>query len=306
MLTSPPYRIRTISAYHQFRRLPPPEHPLFSIIDLRHITHLQPQEPLSLVLDFYAIGFKRDFNAKVRYGQQPFDFDEGVLGFTSPGQVFSLALNDGEELTQVGRLLLIHPDFLWNTPLARKMKQYDFFGYAVNEALFLSAKEEALIRGIVHTMEHEYRARLDAHSADIIIAQLETLLAYSQRFYQRQFITRKKVHHGLLAKVEDVLQAYFNGEAIQESGLPTVAYLAEQVHISPNYLGGLLRSLTGMSTQQHIQAALLAKAKELLSTTDLSIGEVAFRVGFEHLPSFSKLFKTKTHLSPAAFRKSFR
>lgn len=304
-MPSPPYRLATLAAYHQFRGLPPPAHPLFSVIDLSQITHLHPQEPARLLLDFYAIGFKKDFNARVRYGQQPFDFDAGVLGFTAPGQVFSLALAAGDELTQTGRLLLLHPDFLRQTPLARQIKRYEFFTYAVHEALFLSANEEATIASLIGHIEHEYQARLDAHTTTIIVSQLATLLAYCERFYQRQFLTRQPVHHGLLVRLEAVLTAYFADEALPERGLPTVTYLAEQLHMSPNYLGQLLRSLTGQSTQQHIQAKVLEKAQELLSTTDLSIGEVAFRLGFEHLPSFSKLFKAKLHLSPAAFRKSF-
>jgi len=216
-----------------------------------------------------------------------------------------LTLEEGAELRQTGRLLLIHPDFLWHTPLAGKIRQYDFFGYAINEALFLSAKEKVIIAGIIQNMESEFQSNIDKLSQDIIISQIETLLAYSERFYQRQFITRKKVNHELLSHLEELLSTYFEGESIYEKGLPTVAYVAQQLHVSPNYLGAMLRVLTAMNTQQHIHAKLIEKAKEKLSTTNLSVSEIAFSLGFEHIQSFSKLFKTKTQMSPVEFKQSF-
>jgi len=203
-------------------------------------------------------------------------------------------------------LLLIHPDFLWNTPLARKIKQYEFFDYAVNEALFVSETEQAILTGIIENIKQESHRSIDKFTQDIIISQLETLLAYSQRFYQRQFITRKMVNHQILDKLNDLLNDCFNNvETMRKDRLPTVAFVASQLNVSPHYLSGLLRSLTGLNTQQHIHMKLIEKAKELLSTTSLTVSEIAYALGFEQIQSFSKLFKTKTNLSPLAFRQSF-
>lgn len=260
---------------------------------------------MSLVFDFYSIALKRNFNAKIKYGQQEYDFDEGILFFISPGQVFRIEHNKDDAMNQSGWMLLIHPDFLWNTPLARTITQYEYFDYSVHEALFLSEKEETTIAGIMQSIQQEYHSTIDKFSQDLIIAQLELLLKYADRFYQRQFITRKITNHTILNRVEDILTAYFNGDALEQKGLPTVQSIASTLHVSPGYLSGLLKLLTGQSTQQHIHGKLIEKAKEKLSTTGLSVSEIAYELGFEHPQSFSKLFKTKTQLSPLEFRQSF-
>jgi AraC-like DNA-binding protein len=202
-------------------------------------------------------------------------------------------------------MLLVHPDFLWNTALAKTIKCYEFFDYSVNEALFLSEKEEDTIIGIMQNVQQEYHSNIDKFSQDIIIAQLELLLNYADRFYHRQFITRKITNHALLDRLEDLLNNYFNSNILAKQGLPTVQYIAETLNVSPGYLSGSLKSLTGQSTQQHIHDKLIEKAKERLSTTALSVSEIAYELGFEHPQSFSKLFKTKTKLSPLEFRNSF-
>jgi len=208
-------------------------------------------------------------------------------------------------LQHTGWSLLIHPDFLWNTPLAQKIKQYEYFGYSVHEALHLSDKEEKMIIGIMKNIQQEYQSNIDKFSQDVIIAQIELFLTYAERFYNRQFITRKISNHKILARLEQLLEEYFNDESLSKKGLPTVHYAAENLNVSSNYLSGMLKSLTGQSTQQHIHNKLIDKAKEKLTTTDLSISEIAFELGFEHQQSFSKLFKTKTNLSPLEFRQSF-
>ncbi len=303
MKTSPPHVINTIAAYHQFRGLPKPEHPLISVINFDSFNHLRTDEPKSLVNNFYSISLKKHINGKLRYGQQSYDFDNGVMFFIAPGQVYSVEADS--ELTHSGWGVLVHPDFLWNTPLARKIKQYDFFSYSVHEALHLSEKEENMIVGILHQIEQEYHANLDKFSQDLIITQLELLLTYAERYYHRQFLTRKIAHHQLLDRLEALLRAYFKGDELARNGLPTVQYVAEALNVSPNYLSVMLNVLTGQSTQQHIHDKLIEKAKEKLSTTDLSVGEIAYALGFEHPQSFSKLFKSKTHQSPLAFRQSF-
>ena len=303
MANQQPLRIKTISEFHQFRNLPKPEHPLISVYNFEDLKYLNEDEPKSLMLDFYSIALKRNSNAKMKYGQQEYDFNEGVLMFISPGQVFSIEGN--AELQHTGWSLLIHPDFLWNTPLAKKIKQYEYFGYAVHEALHLSEKEENMLIGIIKNIRQEYQSNIDKFSQDVIIAQIELFLTYAERFYNRQFITRKISNHQILERLEKLLEDYFTDDSLVKKGLPTVHYIAENLNVSPNYLSGLLKLHTGQSTQQHIHNKLIEKAKEKLSTTDLSISEIAFELGFEHQQSFSKLFKTKTNVSPLEFRQSF-
>ncbi len=305
MANMQPHRIKTITEYHRVMGLPKPEHPLISVINFEAIKRLPNVGSISLVFDFYSISLKRNFNARMKYGQQEYDFDEGIMFFMSPGQVFGIEFDKEKELKHSGWLLLIHPDFLWNTPLAKTIKQYEYFDYSVNEALFLSEKEEVTIIIMMQNIEQEYRSNIDKFSQNIIIAQLELLLNYADRFYHRQFITRKITNHRLLNRLEDTLTAYFNSDTLSKKGLPTVQYIAEALNVSPGYLSGLLKTLTGQSTQQHIHDKLMEKAKEKLSTTGLSVSEIAYGLGFEHPQSFSKLFKTKTNLSPLEFRQSF-
>ena len=297
---------KTISEFHTFRNLAKPQHPLISLINVDDVRQLHRDEPTQLIFDFYSIALKRVSNLDVQYGQQSFDFTEGVMSFMAPGQVIRLALVDKQEaINQSGWVFNIHPDFLWNTPLAKTIKQYDFWSYSLHEALFLSAKEEAIINDLVLTIHQEYHANIDRFSKSIIVSQLETLLNYCDRFYHRQFITREKANHQVLERLETLLDAYFDTDVWDKGGLLTVQNIANQLNLSPKYLGNLLRTLTGQNTQQHIHDKLIEKAKEKLSTTDLSVSEIAYALGFEHLQSFSKLFKTKTNLSPVAFRSSF-
>jgi AraC family transcriptional activator of pobA len=305
MASMQPLRIKTISEYHRVMGLPKPEHPLISVINLETVKYMTGDEPMTLVFDFYSISLKRDFNAKIKYGQQQYDFDEGIMFFISPGQVFGIEVEKGSVLKRSGWLLLVHPDFIWNTSLAKAIKQYEFFDYSVNEALFLSEKEEVTIIGMMQSIEQEYQSRIDKFSQHIIIAQLELLLKHAERFYDRQFITRQIANHQILARLEALLNSYFDRDEIIENGLPSVVHIAEKLNLSPSYLGGLLKVLTGLTTQQHIHQKLIEKAKEKLSTTGLSVSEIAYELGFEHPQSFSKLFKTKTNLSPLEFRQSF-
>ncbi|MEY8759684.1 helix-turn-helix domain-containing protein [Chryseobacterium tongliaoense] len=300
-----PVRLKTITEFHRFRGLEKPEHPLISVVDYSTIRNLPENTELSWILDFYSISIKRTSNTRIKYGQQEYDFDEGVMFFMAPGQVFSITADPDSTIQHSGWILLIHSDFLWNTSLAKTIKQYEYFDYAVNEALFLSEKEETLIHAIVQNIQQEYHSNIDQFSQNIIISQIETLLNYAERFYQRQFITRKITNHKILDSLENLLTDYFNHEDLITKGLPTVQYIANELNVSPSYLTGLLKVLTGQNTQQHIHEKLIEKAKEKLSTTQLSVGEIAYELGFEHPQSFSKLFKNKTDLSPLEFRQSF-
>lgn len=306
MSNKQPLRVKSISEFHKIKGLPQPKHPLISVIDYSSIVDCSEQAGLTnWVFDFYHISVKRGMGAKLKYGQQQYDYDDGVMFFIAPNQVFGIERNPKQTEKRSGWMLLIHPDFLWNTSLAQEIKRHDFFDYSINEALFLSDKEEDILKDIIQNIKQECNENIDRFSQKIIISQIETLLNYSERFYQRQFITRKISNHKILDQLEKVLQDYFEGDAIQLKGLPTVHYVAEVLNVSPNYLSGTLKVLTGQSTQQHIHDKLIETAKEKLSTTNLTVSEIAHTLGFEHSQSFSKLFKTKTALSPLEFRHSF-
>ena len=297
-------KIETISEFHKIRGLFSPHHPLVSLIDYG-LTKILPEHiGEQWLFNFYSIGIKRNVGP-LRYGQKEYDFDNGILSFIAPGQLLRVEPNNKKNLNPSGWLLLIHQDYIWNTSLAKTIKQYDFFDYAINEALFMSEKEESLLEGIMQNIKREIEDNIDNFSQNIIIAQIELLLSYSERFYERQFITRKKNNHEILVRLEEVLNHYIDDNTLGEKGLLTVQNVASALHLSPNYLSGLLKNLTGLNTQQHIHEKLIAKAKEKLSSTDLSVSEIAYELGFEHSQSFSKLFKAKTNLSPSKFRISF-
>jgi AraC family transcriptional regulator, transcriptional activator of pobA len=297
-------RIKTITEAHKLFGLPKPEHPLIAVVDYTTLKTLNIENmEISVTLDFYHIALKRGCANRLYYGQQMYDFDEGMMMFVAPNQILRGAASPDDVLS--GWVLLVHPDLLWGTSLANKIKKYEFFDYTVHEALFLSDKEETIINGIIENIKNEYHANIDKFSEDIIISHLETLLNYSERFYQRQFITRKVTNHQILSRLEKLLSDYFDSDDLVTKGLPTVQYISDNLHVSPTYLRSLLKTLTGQSTQQHIHDKLLEKAKEKLSTTNLAVSEIAYELGFEHSQSFSKLFKTKTKLSPLKFRNSF-
>jgi AraC family transcriptional activator of pobA len=297
-------RIKTISEYHSSRGLSKPLHPLISLIDYRSIKHSPDTNKVSWVHDFFLIALKRNIDGKFRYGQQDYDFDEGTMFFIAPGQVYRIEVNQ-DLPDRSGWMLLIHPDFLWRTSLAKSIRNYEYFGYSAGEALFLSEQEETIVLGIVQNIKREYQSNIDKFSQQIILSQVEVLLNYADRFYHRQFLTRKISNHQMLEKLEELLSEHFKDKATQ-SGLPTVNYLADQLNLSSDYLSSLLKVTTGLNTQQHIHEKLIAKAKERLSTTNLSVTEIAYELGFEHSQSFSKLFKNKTKQSPLEFRASFK
>ncbi|WP_259068115.1 helix-turn-helix domain-containing protein [Mucilaginibacter sp. X4EP1] len=294
----------SLSDAHRAFGLIKPLHPLISFISEATGREEVVRSVSPHVLNFYKISYLPKFSGKLKYGQRHYDFDEGGLLFAAPGQI--VGGNTEDEMAGCSRFaLLIHPDFLLGYSLAKKIKQYGFFSYSANEALHLSDKEKATIISIFKIMEEELNSRIDDFSQDVMISQIELLLNYANRFYKRQFITRKAISNDLLQKLEEILDEYFNNERSLSQGIPTVQYLSEKLNISPSYLSDMLRSLTGQNAQQHIHHKLIEKAKEKLSTTSLSVSEVAYALGFEHSQSFSKLFKTKTNLSPLEFRRSF-
>ena len=297
-------RLKSITEFHRVRGLQPPEHPLISVVDYAALKLHPDTNNINWVLDFYSISLKRNLVVKFKYGQQEYDFDEGVMFFIAPGQVFSIEVPPDGNQERTGWMLLIHPDFFHGTHLATVIKQYAFFGYAINEALFLSEKEETTIIHIIDDIRQEYHANIDKFSQPIITAHIEALLNYADRFYHRQFITRKISNHQILEKLEQLLDNCFDDGNLITSGIPSVQFVSEKLNISPNYLSSLLKTLTGQSTQQHIQSKLIEVAKEKLSTTRLTVNEIAYELGFEHPQSFRKFFKSHTEMSPLEFRQS--
>lgn len=296
---------KKVGDYHKLAAIAPPEHPLISLVDYGEVKYPPDIRDLAWKQDYYTIGMKRNVPHKMFYGQQQYDFDEGIMTFIAPQQIMSLGDNPNIGAKPSGWLLLVHPDFLWGSSLAEQIRRFDFFGYTANEALFLSAKEEQMMLDLLQNIRSEYQANIDKFSQKIIIAQLELLLNYAERFYERQFITRKITNHEILGRLEKLLADYFKGDDLVDKGLPTVGYIAEGLNISPNYLSSMLKSLTGQSTQQHIHNKVIEKAKEQLTATSLSVGEIAYQLGFEHPASFTKLFKNKTDMSPLEFRKAY-
>lgn len=301
--TTHPYTIDSISELHRLLALPKPEHPLVSVVDLGQIKCHFDETINSVIYNFYSICIKKDFKGKLKYGQNYYDFDEGIMTFFSPGQVISTETTANMALS--GWWLVVHPDFIRNYSLSKHIKEYGYFSYAVNEALHLSEKEEVMIETIMKNIEQEYRSAIDTYSQDVIVSHIELLLNYSNRYYNRQFLTRKHASNDLLLHLEELLTDYFNSDKVEQLGLPSVQYISGQLTVSPNYLSDMLRSLTGQSTQQHIHNKLIEKAKEVLTTTSFSVSEIAYQLGFEHPQSFSKLFKNKTNSSPLEFRHSF-
>jgi AraC family transcriptional regulator, transcriptional activator of pobA len=298
-----PSRFGTLSDAFRAFGLPMPKHPLIALINGSHSRVQMEGATPNHVLGFYKISYKPKLSGKLKYGQSYYDFDEGGLLFASPGQVIGSIDTHSTVCSEYS--LLIHPDFFLGFALARDIRQYGFFSYSTNETLHLSEEERATIISIFKMIEKELDSRIDDFSQPVVIAQVELMLSYANRFYKRQFITRKALSNDLLQKLEELLELYFAEENALNHGLLTVQYLSEKLNISPSYLSDMLRSMTGQNAQQHIHSKLIDKAKEKLSTTRLSVSEVAYELGFEHPQSFSKLFKTKTNLSPLAFRRSF-
>jgi AraC family transcriptional activator of pobA len=297
-----PRIINSIAEYHKLVGLPHPEHPLISVVDLTcsRGTNVDQLPDNKLINNFYNIFLKKNVNGSMGYGRKYYDFSNGFMGFAAPMQVFTI--NKDLDISNIsGWMLLIHPDFIRKYPLMKRITDYGFFSYEMNEALHLSEKEEIVIDRILSDIRAEYQQPIDVYSQDVIVSHLEVLLNYANRFYNRQFITRSNSEQEPLARFDELLSGIFSADHINQ--LPTVNELAEQLNVSAHYLSDMLRSSTGQNTQQHIHNRLIEKAKEILLTTSLSINEIAFKMGFEYPQYFNRLFKNKTGVTPAAFRK---
>lgn len=294
--------IKSISQLVRILGLPAPLHPLVALVDYNNVSVDAFPRGQKTSLDFYKVSFKPTFIGQIKYGHAYYDFEEGGLAFFKPKQI----VYPPEDLASYeGTALYFHPDFIRNYPLGNTIHQYGFFSYDVSEALFLSAKEKEIIANLFATIANELDNNIDNFSQDVLVSQIELLLNYSNRFYNRQFITRKAINHDIVTSLDNLLNKYFEGDNSLKNGLPSVKYISTELRLSPRYLSDMLSSLTGLNTQQYIHNAIIEKAKEKLSTTNLSVSEIAYELGFEHSQSFSKLFKTKTTVSPLEFRQSF-
>ncbi len=301
------HNIKSLSEFHRLLSVAPPLHPLVSVVNVSELHAVNSEVWQKFTTSFYTISFKNNIKSKIKYGQNYYDFDNGTMTFTAPNQIQAVEAAPADmynETMGTGYVLTFHPDFLAGHPLKENIRNYSFFSYAVNEALHLSEREEHNVIGIFNKIEEEYQ-HVDQHTQNVILSQIELLLNYCMRFYERQFITRKAVNNDLLTKTEQIIHTYFDTEKGLQKGILTVEYLAGQLHLTPNYLSDALRSLTGMGAQQHIHSILIEKAKEYLSSTNLSVSEIAYHLGFERSQSFNKLFKIKMNLSPLKYRASF-
>jgi len=303
METTSTIHIPSITQLHQLLLLPKPRHPLVSLLQFEQFPKLVIEQRTRLITDFYQITLKTECPCRIQYGQTLFDFDEGVMSCFAPKQVS--VLDKDFVFATAGWHLCIHPDFLRNSPLGSKIKSYGYFDYAVHEALILSAEEQQAIEAIFLQLQRESLRPIDTFSQDVWMAHLDLLLTYCNRYYNRQFITRKAVSSELFDKVQQVLDGYFTANQLP-TGLPTAQAIAARLHLSPKYLSDCLKQLTGSTTQQVIHERLLEQAKEHLLTTSLSVSEIAYALGFEYPQSFSKLFKAKTQQTPLQFRADYQ
>jgi len=294
-----PVVFETISQLHKAMGQAKPMHPLISILNYGEAVFDPKEFENGLILNYYKISFKTQFTGKIKYGHGYYDFEEGGMSFVAPGQILKM---QDEEADYSGMSLHIHPDFIRPYSLNTNIKKYGFFSYSAAEALYLSQKEKETILGVFKNISDELNERIDNFSQDVIISQIEVLLNYSNRFYNRQFITRKVTNHDVLSKLELLLEDYFEDEKIIENGVPTVQLLADALQLSPRYLSDLLRNVSGQNTQQFIHDKLIEKAKEYIANGNFSVSEIAYKLGFEHPQSFSKLFKKKTSITPLAFK----
>jgi AraC family transcriptional regulator, transcriptional activator of pobA len=288
---------KSLADLNRSNGFPLPENPLLTIVKCNQQCSMGDKEFTS---DFYMIGFKKLKAGVFLYGRTKYDHENGSMSFVKPRQLVEMKNLEFEE---EGLLLLFHEDYLNGHPLHSEIKKYNYFDYETNEALHLSPKEEDTIKELYKQIEVEYYNNQDEYSREIILGHIHSMLKYSQRFYKRQFINRAEISGKTVSRFNDVLGSYFDKGLLQLKGLPSVTQIADQLNISPRYLSDLLKQETGKTAIELIHIFLISEAKNLLKGQDQSIGEVAYVLGFENLPYFSRLFKQEVGLSPNQFRK---
>ena len=303
MKKAAPHRIESISELHRLFGLSKPDHPLISVINFEHLKFDNKKIWSNFFYDFYCIACKKGASGKFRYGQGSYDFDEGVMSFTKPGQIFSVTNITNDPVS--GYMLVFKPDLIRHYELGKIIGEYGFFSYSTSEALHLSEKEDKIVMSLMGQMQDELKNNIDHYSQELIVSHIDLLLRYAKRFHNRQFLTRSAVNNDLLTKLEELIDVYLKSDATL-SGLPTVQFFAGKLNVSTNYLSDLLKNLTGKNAQTYIQEFVIDRAKELLSTTNLSIKEIAYDLGFEYPQSFSTMFKKKTRQTPLQYRAFFK
>ena len=275
-------------------------HPLIAIVDTANIVFGEEMQGLRISSDLYSIALK-DASCGLDYGRKPYDFNEGVLFFSAPKQVFTVTKI--QKLNEVkGWMIYFHPDLIRNTKLASKIDEYTFFNYEVNEALHLSEKEQSVLNNLVNLIDNEIQERIDSHSQQVLVSNIELILSYSFRFYERQFNTRSAQNTDIVSKVESLLKDYYKTHDLIETGQPSIDYLASKCHLSANYLSDLLSRETGRSAKEHINDFIIEKAKHLLLSSTDSISGIAYSLGFNYPHYFGRIFKKKTGKTPQEYR----
>ena len=298
------YTIHSITQAHQALGLPKPKHPLVTVVQDREINAAVDFRGMKVLSELYQVVYKQEGCGPIRYGRNSYDYKDGTLIFTSPGQVVGF----GDENTTAdfesseGWTLAFHPDLIRKSDLGDKIRQYSFFDYEVNEALHLSEEEKTIIEELLEKIVKEYCQNLDRHSQHLIVSNIQLLLDYCLRFYDRQFYTRTSLNSDVISKFERYLHAYYQTGNAEETGIPSVSYMASQLNLSPNYLSDLLKKVTGKTAQEHIHLYLIEQAKSSLLNSNFSISEIGYSLGFEYPQHFSKLFKAKTGMSPRVYR----
>ncbi|GAA5219772.1 helix-turn-helix domain-containing protein [Membranihabitans marinus] len=293
-------RITSISQVHELLGIEKPKHPLISVLDLNHCVIGSEWVGVKISMDLYSIALK-DASCGMDYGRNTYDFDEGVLIFTAPQQVTSAS--KAQNLQQVnGWKIFFHPDLIRNAELGKHIDDYGFFSYDVYEALHLSDIEEKKLKECVKLIQSEIEERIDNHSQRVIVSTLELLLNYSNRFYERQFNTRKAQNVDTVSQFETLLKSYYKEGLFSENGFPSIDYFANAIHLSPNYLSDLLKKETGLTAKDHINLFIIEKAKTLLLNNSDTISTIAYRLGFNYPHYFSRLFKAKTGMTPQDYR----
>lgn len=274
-------------------------HPLVSIIDLSKATLF----PTHLRINYgvYALFLKDSKCGDIRYGRQVYDYQEGTVVCFAPGQVVTTDMEKGTK--PAARGILFHPDLIRGTSLGKEIKQYSFFSYDSTEALHLSEEEKEVILDCLDKIQMELEHSIDKHSKRLISKNIELLLDYCMRFYERQFTTRSNVNKDILVRFEEMIDEYFQGEQLQQEGLPTVKYFADKICLSPNYFGDLIKKETGKTAQEIIQNKIVSQAKEWIVSTDKTVSQIAYELGFQYSQHFNRLFKKNTGFTPNEYRK---
>ena len=294
-------RIRSISEVHDFYGFEKPKHPLVSVLPIDDRMTNYDYGDASYAFDFYQVSLKMGISGSMVYGRNAYDFQEGTLTFIKPNQVVSV--KNAEEIEgSAGWTLLFHPDLIRKSELGRTIESYSFFSYDVHEALHLSEDEKIALTDLVQKIEQEYKQNIDKHSQELIIANIEMLLKYSKRYYDRQFYTRTNLNKDLISKFEQVMTKYYRSDSPNRHGVLSVRYCADRLHMSSNYLGDLIKNETGRSAKDHIHDYIIEMAKTTIVGSNETITEIAYKLGFEYPQSFNKLFKAKTGMSPTEYR----